>query len=223
MSEYSSEPVRGLPGHLPPGEHIIWQGSPSWRPLARRVFHTHLVAGYFAVLTLWTLLNVASGHATLTGSLRGIGITLGVGAAAVGLLALFGWLTARATIYTITSRRVVLRFGVALPKCVNVPFTQIAAAGLQVHADGSGDLPLTVKQTRLGYIHLWPNVRPWRLGSPEPMLRAVADPQAVARTLASALAAAVPGRREALAEPGAEAGTEPVAAPVFVPGGQVAA
>lgn len=219
MSEYSSEPVRGLPGYLPPGEHIVWQGSPSWRPLARRVFHMHLVASYFAVLISWTLLNVASGHATLGQSLRGMAITLSVGVAAVGLLALFGWLTARATIYTITSRRVVLRFGVALPKCVNVPFSQIAAAGLQVHADGSGDLPLTVTKTRLGYIHLWPNVRPWRLGAPEPMLRGVADPQLVARTLAAALAAAIPGTRTLIAEPGAE----PVAAPVFVPAGKVAA
>ncbi len=219
MSEYSSEPVRGLPGHLPAGEHIVWQGSPSWRPLARRVFHTHLVAGYFAVLILWTLLNVASGHATRGQSLRSIGITLGVGAAAVGLLTLFGWLTARATIYTITSRRVVLRFGVALPKCVNVPFTQIAAAGLQVHADGSGDLPLTCAKTRLGYIHLWPNVRPWRLSSPEPMLRGVADPQMVARTLASALAAAVPGQRAVISETNAE----PVATSVFAHGGKVAA
>ena len=32
-------------------------------PLAGAAFHTHLVAGYFAVLVGWALLNVATGHA----------------------------------------------------------------------------------------------------------------------------------------------------------------
>ncbi len=217
MSEYANEPIRGLPGHLPAGEHIVWQGAPAWAPLARRAFHTHLVAGYFAVLTGWALVTVAAGHRTLAAALPGIAITLGVGMAAVALLALFGWLSARATVYTITNRRVVLRFGVALPKCVNVPFAQITAAGLQVHADGSGDVPLSCKETRLGFIHLWPHVRPWRVGKPEPMLRALPEPEHVARLLADALAAAVPGRR------GAIAAAEPAAAPAFAPAGSLAA
>ena len=216
MSEYASEPIRGLPGVLPAGEHILWQGAPAWGPFARRAFHTHLVAGYFAVLIGWTGLNVATGRTSLAAALPGIGITLAVGTAAVGLLALFGFLAARATVYTVTNRRLVLRFGVALPKCVNLPFTQIVAAGLQVHADGSGDVPLAVKETRLGFIHLWPHVRPWRFGTPEPMLRGLAEPERIARLLADALAAAVPGTRHAVAAP-------PAAAPVFVPAGQIAA
>jgi len=215
VSEYANEPVRGLPGHLPPGEHIVWQGAPAWRSLARRAMHTLLVGGYFAVLIAWSLLNVATGHTTLAAAMPGIEITLGVGTAAVILLSLFGWLSARATVYTITNKRVVLRFGIALPKCVNLPFSQIAAAGIDVHGDGTGDLPLSVKETRLGYIHLWPHVRPWRVGKPEPMLRCLADPHAVARIVADALAAAVPGRREAFAEP--------TAAQVFAPQGSIAA
>ena len=38
MSEYENEPIRGLPGLLPKGEYIVWQGSPDWRGLARRFF-----------------------------------------------------------------------------------------------------------------------------------------------------------------------------------------
>lgn len=198
MSEYANEPVRGLPGHLPDGEYIIWQGSPRWAPTARRVFHAPLVAGYFAVLVAWALIGIAAGHRTFVAALPGIGITLGVGVAAVALLAALGWLSARATVYTITSRRIVLRFGMALPKCVNIPFTQIAAAGLKTYADGTGDIPLAVKETRLGFIHLWPNVRPWRIGAPEPMLRGLAEPEHVARLLTDALLAAVPGQRGAV-------------------------
>lgn len=214
MSEYASEPVRGLPGHLPAGEHIVWQGSPSWAPVAKRVFHAPIVAGYFAVLLGWAVIGVANGHRTLAAALPGLGITLGVGLAAVALLAALGWLTVRATIYTITNRRIVLRFGVALPKCVNLPFTQIVTAGLKVHSDGTGDLPLTVKETRLGYVSLWPNVRPWRIGTPEPMLRGVAEPEHVARLLADALLAAVPGQRGPVVA---------VTTPDFVPGTAVAA
>lgn len=215
MSEYENEPIRGLPGHLPAGEYIVWQGAPEWRALAKRAFHTHLVGGYFIVLVAWSLLTIATGQTTFTGAIRGIGVTTAVGMGAVGVLALLGWLSARATVYTITNKRVVLRFGIALPKCVNLPFSQIDAAGLEVHADGTGDLPLSVKQTRLGFIHLWPHVRPWRIGKPEPMLRSLADPRAVARTLADALADAVPGRRGPLAEPTAAqvfGASDPIAA-----------
>ncbi len=214
MSEHANEPVRGLPGHLPAGEHIVWQGSPAWAPIARRIFHTHLVAGYFAVLIGWAALNVATGHRTLAAALPGIGVTLGVGVAAVGLLCLFGWLSARATIFTITNRRIVLRFGVALSKCVNLPFTQIISAGLAVHADGSGDIPLQVMTTRLGFVHLWPHVRPWRIGRPEPMLRGLRAPEQVARLLTDALAAATPVWT---------ATPDVAAAPVFVPAGALAA
>lgn len=208
MSEYASEPVRGLPGHLPEGEHILWQGAPMWRALAKRALHTHLVAGYFGVLIAWSLINVATGQASWAGALPGIGITLGVGAAAVALLLVLGWLMARSTVYTITNKRIVLRFGVALPKCVNLPFSQIVAADLQVNADGTGDLPLACRATRIGFIHLWPHVRPWRIGQPQPMLRNLPEPRAVARLLAQALAAEVPGRRGAMM-------TEPTAAQVF--------
>ena len=50
---------------------------------------------------------------------------------AVGLPALLAWLYARTTVYTITNRRVVMRFGVALPMSLNLPFRMVAAAGLQ--------------------------------------------------------------------------------------------
>ncbi|MBV8971045.1 MAG: PH domain-containing protein [Sphingomonadaceae bacterium] len=198
MSEYANEPVRGLPGHLPAGEHIVWQGSPAWLPLARRAFHTHLVAGYFVVLAGWSTATALTGHTAAL--LPGIGVTVAVGVAAVALLSFLAFLAARATVYTITNRRIVLRFGIALPKCVNLPFAQIVSAGLKVHADGTGDLPLTVSETRLGFVHLWPNVRPWRIGTPEPMLRGLREPEEVAALLADALRAAVPVEQPAAAE-----------------------
>lgn len=216
MSEYEIEPIRGLPGVLPAGETIVWQGAPRFGALARRALHAPLVAGYFAVLLGWGALTAVADHEASARAVVGLGLTAGVGLVAVGLLTLYAWLSAKTTVYTITSRRVVLRFGVALPKCINLPFAQVASAGLQVRADGTGDLPLAlVPGARVGYLALWPHVRPWRVGSPEPMLRGVAEPQAVARLLAGALAGAVQGQRHAIET------IEP--APVFAPAAQVAA
>jgi hypothetical protein len=40
---------------------------------------------------------------------------------------------------------------------------------------------------KIAFAHLWPNARPWRLASPEPTLRALADVQSAAEILASAM------------------------------------
>ena len=87
-TEYENEPVRGLPGPLPAGETIIWQGVPEWRTLARTAFHTRWIAAYFAALTLY---GVASG------SLVGAGITVLAGVACIGLLYLLAWSIAKTT------------------------------------------------------------------------------------------------------------------------------
>ncbi len=193
-AEYEIEPIRGLPGDLPEGEHILWQGAPSWKRFARDAFKTRWVAGYFAALLLW---------AAVDGNASGFAMTLLVGAAGVALLHVLAWLAARATVYTITNRRVVFRFGIALPKCVNLPMSAIAVAGLKRNADGTGDIPLALSGAhRLGYVQFWPHARPWKVAAPEPMMRALPDVGSVAALLSDALLAAVPnGRRAAIAEP----------------------
>jgi Bacterial PH domain len=183
--EYDHEPVPGLPEQLPEGEHIIWQGSPNWRGMAKGPFHIRGVSIYFAIL---------AGMAGASGSLLGLGLTVAGGAAGVALLALLGWLSARTTIYTITNKRVVMRFGMALQKCINLPLTSIGSAGLSLDRAGRGNIPLRLCGAhRLGYLQFWPHARPWRVAQPEPMLRAVPDGAKVAEILAQALRSANPG------------------------------
>ena len=181
MTEYENEPIPGLPGVPPAGERILWQGSPDWRVLARTAFHTRLVTGYFAILAGW-----ATAGAVATGSsLRGVAMTLVVGVIAVALLHLLAWGAARTTIYTLTNRRIVLRIGVAVPKCVNLPLAQIGSVDLAQRADGSGDLPLTLAGApKLGYLALWPHARAWKIARPQPMLRAISDAWGVAAVIA---------------------------------------
>lgn len=180
--EHEIEPVRGLPGRLPPGEEILWQGTPDWRVLARTALYTRWVAGYFALLVLWSLVS--------SGSIAGIAATIVAGVLAVGLLYLFAWAVARSTIYTLTNKRVVLRIGVALSKCVNLPLTLVRSADLRPHAGGVGDVALEVGEARLlGYALLWPHARPWRIARPAPMLRAIPDAERVGAMIARATSA----------------------------------
>lgn len=173
MSEYEHEPIPGLPGLLPPGETILWQGKPDWRVLARTAFHTGAVGGYFALLTGVALLSGAS--------LVGVGATALSGVAAVLLLSALAWATARGAIYTLTNRRIVLRIGVALPKCINIPLGQIASLDVRHRANGTGDLVVTpAGSARLGYAALWPHARAWHYATPRPMLRALPAIDAVA-------------------------------------------
>lgn len=187
--EHDIEPIRGLPGDLPDGEHIVWQGAPDWKRLGRDAFKTRWIAGYFGALLFW---------AALDGGTTGMAMTLVMASISLALLYGLAWGTARSTVYTITNRRIVLRYGIALPKCINLPINAIANAGLRRNPDGTGDIPLALSQRHgLGYAVFWPHVRPWKLRTPEPMLRSVADIDAVAQLLADTLLAANPEGRKA--------------------------
>lgn len=189
MMEHDGEPVRGLPERLPEGERILWQGSPHWPSLARHVLHTWKIAAYFAILIAWRMIDAVHGGATLTEASVHAMWLVPLGLACIGVLSLLAWAMARSTIYTITDKRVVLRYGVAVEKAINVPFKIIGTAALKLRGNGTGDIPLTLTgDDSIAYLHLWPHARPWRFKVPEPMLRFVPEGEKVARLLSAALA-----------------------------------
>ncbi len=214
MMEHGREPVHGLPERLPPGERFLWQGAPCGWPLARWALHIRVLALYFAVLVGWSAAWPLAGGAPVGAALASSLLPAALAAVVLGLVALFAWLSARTTVYTITNRRVVMRFGIALPMTLNLPFAVVESAGLLNHADGSGDIPLSVIAparivSSMYWPLLWPHVRPWRLSRVEPMLRAVPDAAQVAQILGRALAASAsqpaPASLPATLAPGAEA------------------
>ncbi len=186
-----SAPVASLPERLPDGERLLWQGKPEWRALARRAFHLRLLAAYFGAILAWVAATdlhggMAPGDVALsTGRLAALAVV------PLALIALYAWATGRATSYTVTSKRVVIRMGVALPMTINLPFARINGAGFRPARDGSGDIALQLAEgDKLAYLLLWPHARPWQLRQPEPMLRALPDAGKVAQVLSRALAAA---------------------------------
>ncbi|MDZ7627146.1 MAG: photosynthetic complex putative assembly protein PuhB [Parvularculaceae bacterium] len=189
--ENQPEPIPGLPAALPEGEEILWQGAPRFLALAVHAFRVRAVAVYFAVIALWRTAAMASaGAATsdIVSTLSAIAIFF-----IAGMALLFGlaWLMKKETIYTITSRRIVMRYGVALRKTVNIPFAIIGAASLKPHSRGAGDIAVQLTGSdRIAYLQLWPHVRPFRYGKAEPTLRAIPDAARVAALLAGAVKAA---------------------------------
>jgi hypothetical protein len=190
--DYAVEPIRGLPEALPRDETILWQGAPQVWEMAKHVFHIRLVAAYLLGLTAWRFsvhLQAGNMAAAVVATLSLLTISL----LGLGLLVLLAWLCSRTSVYTITSKRIVMRIGVALPTAINIPFAMIGAAGLRADANGAGDISLALTgEDRLAWSNFWPHVRPWRLAKPQPMLRGIANVHAVAGLLGDALAAALP-------------------------------
>jgi hypothetical protein len=207
VREHHFEPAKGLPGLLPAGEKVLWQGAPEWRALLSGAFMGRGVALWFIAIMGWRFGGgLAEGDGLATSAMYAAW-TLPVMAAAFAVLSVLAWATARATVYTITSRRVVIRLGVAISMSVNLPFRKVTAVSLRSLPGGRGDIPLSLGGSeRLSWVMLWPHARPWRLARPEPMLRAVPDAARVAALLADAVAAFQ-------AEHGLDIGTDAAASP----------
>lgn len=188
MNEFEYEEVRGLPGKLPEGEKILWQGAPNWRALARRVFHLRTLTIYFLVLVV--LRGVIAATADEASAIHAMGAALSVvpiALAGLAIVAGLAWWHARTTVYTITNRRVVLRYGIAVQLAINLPFTEMVGASVSVLPGGEGEIPLSLGGTgRLAYLHLWPHARPGFIRNPQPMLRCVPQGSEVAALLTEA-------------------------------------
>jgi hypothetical protein len=206
-----------LPSDIPAGERILWHGRPQWFSLARRAFRADFVAGYFALTALANFALAASD--SLQDAMLAAAKTLGAGALALGLLMGLAWLASRTTLYVVTSRRVTMKIGIALPVFFNLPFSAIAAASLRRYGDGTGEIALELApQTHIAYLHLWPHAKPFRLARPQPMLRCAPDASRVAETLSRALIAAANQAQLAPAPEGA-----PAPAPALYPDAVAAA
>ncbi|MEK9934162.1 MAG: photosynthetic complex putative assembly protein PuhB [Halieaceae bacterium] len=186
MTEYEDEPVEGLPDFLPEGETMVWQGRPTVAAMARRVFFIPHLALYFGLLiaghTVYRLMEGVSA-AQVMGTFVW---QAGLAATVVVLLAWLARSYAASVMYTLTSERLVIRSGVALPMMVNIPIEQITAADMRVYRDGTGDIVLTpIADRKLHWVLLWPNVSAWYSRPIRPLLRGLAEPHRAADAFAA--------------------------------------
>jgi len=210
MSRFKGKPVGGLPGRLPEGEILLWQGAPDWRSLSVRAFRIRWVAAYFGALIIWRAgAAFAAGHGVAAALTAGAS-SLTLAAVSLSIFAGISWLMSRTTTYSITSKRIVITYGMALPKSVNLPYNRIDAANLALHAEHTGDIALKLPPaTTLSYLLLWPHVRAGANGRAEPVLRCITNPGLVSELLVTGL-----GHSMGAAERAAIV-SAPVEAPVF--------
>jgi hypothetical protein len=212
VSDFDFDPVKGLPEVLPVNEKMLWQGSPSWKDLAIHALHVRKVGIYFLLLAVAQAVVRLWSGSPVTEALLPFLWLIPLGVLAGGILAGIAYASARTTVYTITSRRIAMRIGIALPITVNLPFKQIDGASLRLYPNGTGDIPVKLHgKEKLAYVLLWPHARPGRLARPEPALRCIPDADRVASLLAEALAASPrtePAAASAAATPAAFTGTE---------------
>ncbi len=212
MSDHELESVPGLPGELPPGEKLLWQGRPQWRALARHTFKGDWVAAYLALfigVRLVVGLERGEGAAALAGAAQAMVLAL----VCLGIVAVLAIGYARATVYSITSERVVMRIGVAFPLNVNLPFKRLASADLKPRGGSVGDVVLQLAgPDTIAWLYLWPHAHGLNFTKPRPTLLCLpkaAEAAAVLRGAVEAWAA----RCGAPVVLGAAAEIEPAAAP----------
>jgi len=184
--DFKFEPVRGLPEALPKDEHILWQGAPDPRRLAREALAVRWVGGYFLVLALWRVGASMADFPLGAALLHGIPFVV-MGLVTCAILYGIAYVQARSTVYTLTNKRVAMRIGAALTMTLNLPYVCIGTAKLDARPSGHGTLAFElIGDTRLSYLMTWPHVRPWRMARTQPALRCIPDAGAVARIFADA-------------------------------------
>ena len=185
QDDFQFEPVPGLPSHLPEGEEILWQGRPSIWGFARDVLKLRWVAGYFLFLMVWR--GIANSDQGLAAVLQNTLPLIGFASAAALVLLGLAAIMSVTTIYTITSRRVVIRKGAALSFALNLPFSKMLSADMSKQSDGTGTIAFAMsEEVGLGYMMLWPHVRPWHAKTVLPSLRSIKDAARVSDILAEA-------------------------------------
>ncbi|MEL7470259.1 MAG: photosynthetic complex putative assembly protein PuhB [Pseudomonadota bacterium] len=178
------EPIDGLPEVPPDGERILWQGKPDWLVLANEAFMLRWVAIYFVMLAVWRGLAGWLNHDVERGVLSAVWLVV-IGVVACGLIALSAWVQARATVYTVTNRRIVMRIGAALTLALNLPYRWIGKADLRLRRQGTGTITFDLLgETRFSYLVCWPHVRPWHVQKTQPAFRCIRDAEHVAGLIA---------------------------------------
>lgn len=187
--EHDIEPVPGLPERLPAGETMLWQGRPDPRLVAQHLLKNRWLAGYFLVLALWAGASGLYDGQQPGGILFSVAVLIALGAVLLALVELYAWAIGRTTLYTITSERIVMRFGVAFSMALNLPYGRVDAVSIRRLGKGAGTIAIQLAPGHhLSWLIQWPHVRGWRLSQAEPALICLAHADAAGEVLALAIA-----------------------------------
>ncbi|MFP7672432.1 photosynthetic complex putative assembly protein PuhB [Marivita sp. S0852] len=189
--DFEIEPVKGLPEKPPEGETILWQGKPNWWALSKESLNLYWVAGYFVFLAVWRFVAVSDLMPFGEAVWASVPFLI-LGAITCAILIAIAWTQAYYTVYTVTNRRVAMRIGAALNVTLNLPYTQIKNANLDLRKAGTGTIAFDLLgDTRISYLVCWPHVRPWKISPTQPALRCINDAEKIAAMISEAAQARV--------------------------------
>jgi hypothetical protein len=186
--DFHTEPVPGLPAHLPEGEELLWQGAPDRKVFARTVLHERKILAYFFLVGIWKFATALYDGGTVIQGLISASFILLAAALVQAIIWWYSRAIHRSTIYSLTNKRLVMRFGIALPVTFNYPFAQVTGANVKAFDDDQGDITLELAEhTKVSWAILWPHTRPWHLTKPQPSLRALENLSKVSGMLSDQL------------------------------------
>jgi hypothetical protein len=91
VSHDDFEPMNGLPGVVPAGEQILWQGVPRWQTLARHAFHVDKAFVYFGALLVLDGVRELSSGSSVVVALQALYIPTVLALAALATLTLLAY------------------------------------------------------------------------------------------------------------------------------------
>ena len=186
MYKINKTPPKDILSIIPKDEKIIWYG----RPDLRRFCLTALGLKYiiiYLIIIFFSIIYARYGDFNFIEILQVLFPYLISCFLAVLLLIIVGISQVLPTIYVITSKRVIIRSGLALIFMINVPFDKIASIDKNLYKDGCGNISFKlINNKRVPFFASWPSVRPWYFNNPEPTFRCISDVEIVALKLSEA-------------------------------------
>mgnify|MGYP001213734411 CR=1 FL=1 len=186
MYKIDKPPPKDVLSIIPEDENVIWHGRPDLRRFSISALGLRYLILYLLVVSLTTFFS-NYGNLSLSIFLQMMFPYVICCCLAAIIMVMIGISQVIPTVYVITSKRIIIKSGLALIFMLNVPFDKVANIDKKVFNDGCGDISFKlIGNKRIPFFAGWPSVRPWYFNNPEPTFRCISDVDVVSFKLANA-------------------------------------
>ena len=186
MYKINNTPPKDILSVIPKDEKIIWYGKPDIRRFCLTALGLKYIFIYLIII-FCSIIYSRSGDLNFIKIIEVLFPYIISSFLAVLLLIAVGVSQVLPTVYVITSKRVIIRSGLALIFMLNVPFDKIVSIDKNIYRDGCGNISFKLlSKSRIPFFASWPSVRPWFFSNPQPTFRCIADVEIIALKLSEA-------------------------------------
>ena len=197
MYKINKSPPKDVLSVIPEDEEVLWHGRPDFRRFSLSALGLRYLMLYLLIVSLTTFFS-NFGNLSLFLFLQMMFPYIICCCLAAIILVMIGISQVIPIVYVITSKRIIIKSGLALIFMLNVPFDKIANIDKKTFSDGCGDISFKfMGNKRIPFFAGWPSVRPWYFNNPEPTFRCIPDVDVVAFKLANAAQSRISEKKEA--------------------------